>query len=168
MHYPGAIAGIQILILICCYHLQGGYTYHMLEITPEIQLDDDEIQLAYIRAHGPGGQNINKVSTAVQLRFNVKASPSLPQEVKQRLVRLAGNRLTSEGILIIVSRQYRSQEQNRQAAFERLTRLVRQASQPLKPRHKTKPTRESVIRRLATKRKRSEIKRMRQKPENDQ
>jgi ribosome-associated protein len=139
----------------------------MLEITPEIRLDDDEIELAYIRTRGPGGQNINKVSTAVQLRFNITDSPSLPQEVKQRLARLAGKRLTSEGILIIVSRQYRSQEQNRQAAYERLTRLIRQACEPPRTRHRTKPTQASVERRLEDKRKRAEIKRGRHEPESE-
>jgi len=106
-------------------------------------------------------QGMNKVSTAVKLRFNVKESPSLPQEVKQRLVRLAGKRLTVEGVLIIVSRQYRSQEQNRQAAYERLTRLIRQACEPPKTRHKTKPTLASVKQRLDDKRKRAELKRQR-------
>jgi ribosome-associated protein len=133
----------------------------MLEINPEMQINDEEIELVFIRSTGPGGQNVNKVSSAVQLRFDVWHSASLPQEVKQRLVNLAGKRLTSEGVLIIESRQYRSQEQNRQAALERLTRLIRQACQPPRPRHRTKPTRASVLRRLETKRKRSEIKRMR-------
>jgi ribosome-associated protein len=141
--------------------LAKGYTYGMLEITPEIRLDDDEIKLTYISSPGPGGQNVNKLSTAVQLRFDVRDSPSITNEVKQRLVRLAGKRLTSRGILIIESHQYRSQELNRQAALERLARLIQRASQAPKPRHKTKPTRASILRRLATKRKRSEIKRMR-------
>ena len=136
----------------------------MLEITPEIQLNDDEIELAYIRSPGPGGQNINKVSTAVQLRFNVNESHSLPQEVKQRLVRLAGKRMTSQGILIIDARQFRSQERNRQAALLRLVRLIQRASTPPKPRHKTKPTPASKERRLISKHKRGEIKRQRRQP----
>lgn len=133
----------------------------MIEITPTIKIDDEEIELAFIRSPGPGGQNVNKVSSAVQLRFNVLGSPSIPEEVKQRLIKLAGRRMTSGGILILEARQYRTQEHNRQAAVERLVKLIQQASQPPRPRHKTKPTHAAVLRRLETKRKRGEIKRMR-------
>ena len=137
----------------------------MIEITPLIQIDEQEIEFVFIRSTGPGGQNVNKVSSAVQLRFNSRESPNLPQEVKLRLVRLAGRRMTSEGVLIIEAKQYRSQEQNRQAAKERLIRLIRLATVPPKPRHKTKPTRAARLRRLEAKRKRSEIKRMRRNTE---
>jgi ribosome-associated protein len=133
----------------------------MIEITPLIQIDDEEVELVFIRSPGPGGQNVNKVSSAVQLRFNVQSSPSIPQEVKQRLIKLSGRRVTSEGVLIIEARQYRSQERNRQAALVRLVRLIQQACEPPKPRHKTKPTRAATLRRLETKRKRGEIKRLR-------
>jgi ribosome-associated protein len=133
----------------------------MVKITPSIQINDEEIELNFIRSPGPGGQNVNKVSSAVQLRFNVQGSPSLPQDVKQRVIKLAGKRLSTEGVLIFEARQYRSQERNRQAALERLVRLILHASEPPKPRHKTRPTRAAILRRLETKRKRSEIKRMR-------
>jgi ribosome-associated protein len=137
----------------------------MIEITPSLGIDEKEIEVAFVRSPGPGGQNVNKVSSAVQLRFNVQESPSLPEEVKKRLVRLAGKRMTTNGILIIEARQYRSQEQNRQAALERLKRLIRQALEPPKPRHKTRPTRASVTRRLESKRKRGETKRLRRDAE---
>lgn len=133
----------------------------MIKITPSIQINDEEIELVFIRSPGPGGQNVNKVSSAVQLRFNIQGSTSIPQDVKQRLIKLAGRRLSSEGVLIIEARQYRSQEHNRQAARERLVRLIQQACEPPKPRHKTKPSRAAILRRLETKRKRGEIKRMR-------
>ncbi len=133
----------------------------MIEITPTIQIDEQELEFDFTRSTGPGGQNVNKVSTAVQLRFDLSASKSLPEQLKQRLGRLAGKRMTSEGILIIEARQYRSQERNRQAALERLIRLIQQAAEPPKPRRKTRPTRASILKRLETKRKRSEIKRSR-------
>jgi ribosome-associated protein len=133
----------------------------MIGITPLIQIDEHEIEFVFIRSAGPGGQNVNKVSSAVQLRFNVQESPSLPVEVKQRLIQQAGRRLTAEGILIIEARRFRSQERNRQAAEARLIRLIQKAVEPPKPRHKTKPTHASIVRRLESKRKRGEIKQMR-------
>lgn len=137
----------------------------MIEITPSIQINEQEFELIFIRSPGPGGQNVNKVSSAVQLRFNVQETPSLPMDVKQRLVRIAGKRMTSGGILIIEAKQYRSQEQNRQAAQERLIHLIRRAVEPPKQRHKTKPTRASNTRRLESKHKRSETKRLRRDSE---
>jgi len=139
----------------------------MIEITPSVQIGDEEIELVFIRSPGPGGQNVNKVSSAVQLRFNVQGSASIPLDLKQRLIKLEGRRLTSEGVLIIEARQYRSQERNRQAALERLVRLIQQACEPPKPRHKTKPTRASTLRRLESKRKRGEIKRIRRESGSD-
>lgn len=139
----------------------------MIEITPSIRLNEEELKLNFLRAPGPGGQNVNKVSSAVQLRFNVKDSSSIPDAVKQRLARLAGRRITSDGILIIEARQYRTQEQNRQEAIERLRKLLIQASQEPKPRHKTRPGQAVRLRRLEAKRRRGIIKRMRHNAEFD-
>ncbi|NJD59636.1 MAG: aminoacyl-tRNA hydrolase [Anaerolineales bacterium] len=139
----------------------------MIAITPSIWLNEDELKFDFLRAPGPGGQNVNKVSSAVQLRLDVRGSPSIPEGVKQRLIRLAGRRITSEGILIIEANQYRSQERNREAAMERLTQLIVQASLEPRPRQKTRPSRTATLRRLETKRRRGIIKRMRQPGELD-
>jgi ribosome-associated protein len=133
----------------------------MIQITPTISIDEREIQEHFIRASGPGGQNVNKVATAVQLRFNVAGSLSLPHDVRERLVRLAGRRITEGGILIIEARRFRTQEQNRQDAVDRLIRLIRKATERPKTRRKTRPSMASKKRRLDTKHRRSETKRMR-------
>lgn len=133
----------------------------MIEITPSLQIDERELQIDFIRASGPGGQNVNKVATAVQLRFDVRAS-LLPEEVKTRLIHLAGNRITSEGILLIEAKRFRTQEQNREDAMQRFIELVRKSLVKPKARRKTKPTQASKEQRLQEKKKRGEIKKMRQ------
>jgi ribosome-associated protein len=133
----------------------------MIGITPSLQIDERELQIDFIRASGPGGQNVNKVATAVQLRFDVRAS-SLPEDAKERLIRLAGNRITSEGVLLIEAKRFRTQEQNREDAIERFAELVRKSLKKPKARKKTSPTQASKQERLKEKKRRGEIKRMRQ------
>jgi ribosome-associated protein len=124
-------------------------------------IDEKELQWAYVQSSGPGGQNVNKVATAVQLRFDVAHSASLPEEARKRLARLAGRRFTQDGVLIIEAKRYRTQEKNRQDALERLADLLQKASEKPKIRRKTKPTLASQQQRLAKKRRRSEVKRLR-------
>lgn len=133
----------------------------MIYITPAIKIDKKEIKLQFIKASGPGGQNVNKLATAVQLRFDVKNSPSFPDDVRTRLVRLAGRRITENGVLIIEAKRFRKQEQNRQDAIDRLVKLIKKASEKPKARIKTKPTLASKKRILAAKQHRRRIKKMR-------
>ena len=133
----------------------------MIHITRAIAIDESEIQEHFIRASGPGGQNVNKVATTVQLRFDVANSHSLPEEVRKRLISLAGNRITEGGILIIDARRFRTQGRNRENATERLVELIRNAAQRPKIRRRTRPTLTSKIRRLESKRRGAENKRLR-------
>jgi len=132
----------------------------MIQVTPTIALDERHLHEEYVRAPGPGGQNVNKVATAVQLRFDV-ASATLADDVRARLSRLAGRRLTTDGVLIIDAHRYRTRERNRADALERLLDLIRRAAEPPKPRRPTRPTRASRERRLEGKRQRAGAKRLR-------
>lgn len=134
-----------------------------MRITRGIELDEAELEESFVRSSGPGGQNVNKTSTAVQLRLNVQDSPSLPEPVKERLRRIAGKRIDARGVLTIEARRYREQARNRQDARERLANLIRKATEKPTPRVKTRPTRASKERRLEEKRKRGEAKKRRRR-----
>jgi len=133
----------------------------MILISSSQLLDDSEIHFQFIRASGPGGQNVNKVSSAVQLRFDAAASPSLPADIKERLIKLAGSRMTDEGILIIEAKRYRSQERNRIDAVQRLVTLIQKAAEPPKKRKPTRPSVTARAARVGAKRQRGELKRTR-------
>jgi len=138
----------------------------MLHATPEIDIPEESLQERFVRASGPGGQNVNKVATAVELRFDIPAS-ALPVDVKARLMALAGSRLTSDGVLVIDSREHRTQAQNRAAARERLVELVREAAIPPKRRRRTRPTLASRERRIHSKTRRSRVKAVRGRVRSD-
>lgn len=133
----------------------------MIPVTNSISLDEREIQESFVRASGPGGQNVNKLATAVQLRFDVERSPALPEGVRARLKTLAGRRLTQDGVLLISAQRHRTQERNRQDALERLIDLIRRAATPPVPRRPTRPTLASKRRRLEAKSRRAGIKSLR-------
>jgi ribosome-associated protein len=140
----------------------------MIRVTPHIDIDEREIEEQFVRASGPGGQNVNKLSTAVQLRFDVRHSPSLAPDVRARLERLAGARLTRDGVLVIIAQRHRTQARNREDALERLLELIRQAAVAPVKRRPTKPTRASRERRIDSKKRHASIKRSRRnKPSFD-
>ena len=140
----------------------------MIRINDQISIDESELEESFVRSSGPGGQNVNKLSTAVQLRFDVRHSPSLPNDVALRLMRLAGRRMTKDGVLVLIAQNHRTQERNRAEAQDRLVALIQEAAIRPTVRRATKPTKASKERRIEGKKRRSGIKKMRQgKPSFD-
>jgi ribosome-associated protein len=139
----------------------------MIAITPSLALDESEIQLEFVRAAGPGGQNVNKVATAVQLRFDMRGSPSLPAEVRARLVKLAGRRVSEDGVLVITARRYRSQEQNRADAVQRLVKMIQKAATRPRVRKATRVSLSARAARVDEKKRRGEVKRRRRRHPED-
>jgi ribosome-associated protein len=138
-----------------------------IPVTHTITIDESELEESFIQASGPGGQNVNKVATAVQLRFNVAASPSLPDHVRERLRHIAGRKVTKDGVLVVTARRFRTQEQNREDARERLVALIKEAAYVAPPRRSTKLPRAAKKRRLDTKKKHGSLKRLRGRPGAD-
>jgi ribosome-associated protein len=140
----------------------------MIEVTPTIAIDEREIEESFVRSSGPGGQNVNKLSTAVQLRFDIRRSPSLPNDVAIRAQKLAGKRLTNDGVIVIVAQRFRTQEKNREDATERLLALLREAAEPPPPpRRPTKPSRAAKAKRMEDKSRRSGVKALRSRAPRD-
>jgi ribosome-associated protein len=139
----------------------------VIRVSPSISLSESELQFDFIRASGPGGQNVNKVSTAVQVRFDVNGSDALPEGVRQRLIKLAGSRMTNDGVLILTARRHRTQERNKQDGIDRLVQMIQEAASPPRRRKKTRPTRASKERRLKAKKARGDTKQGRNRPPTD-
>lgn len=133
----------------------------MIFISPNLSIREDELRFTFTHASGPGGQNVNKVATAARLRYSVKKSPSLPDDVKWRLMAIAGRRVTPDGCIVIAAQRYRTQEQNRRDAINRLVAMITQAAKPPKKRRKTTPTLASMVNRIVAKKKRSTVKQLR-------
>jgi ribosome-associated protein len=136
----------------------------MIRIGDRLSIAEDELRFRFVRASGPGGQNVNKVSTAVELKFDVAGSPSLPERVKERLRILAGRRMDQTGVILIAAQRFRTQERNRADAVERLVELIARAAEPQRPRISTRPTRGSKERRIGAKKLRGDAKRLRSRP----